>query len=54
VENKDESDSTFVHYHKAAGMMKLYELLVDAREGPIFAEIIQHEDECDQSRRRGK
>ena len=51
VEHKDDSDGVFVHYHKSPGGMALYELLVDSREGPVFAEIIMHEVECDQTRR---
>lgn len=52
VENGDDNDSTFVHYHKRPGQMKLYELLVTSKEGPVFSEVIYHEEECDQTRRR--
>jgi hypothetical protein len=52
VENGGEQDNTFVHYHKRPGSMALREIIVSSSEtGVVFAEIIMHEDECDQSRR---
>jgi hypothetical protein len=53
VEHKDANDGSFIHYHKSPGRMALYEIIVTSKEeGQVFEEIIPHEEDCDQSRRR--
>lgn len=53
AEQRDDSDGSFIHFHKSAGHMALYEIVVTTKEaGVLFQEIIPQENECDQSRRR--
>jgi hypothetical protein len=52
IEEKSEQDQVFIHVHDMPGGMTLREILVDSPNGPVFDQILEYEEECDQSRKR--